>query len=64
MISACSPNLQVHDDLPLVHIFSVNFDPVDPQGLDGNRMNSYDQHITAVHQSPTDAYTIPGSLRG
>lgn len=28
-----SPDLQVHDDLPLVHILRVHLDPVDPEGL-------------------------------
>lgn len=28
-----SPDLQVHDDLSLIHIFRVNFDPIDPEGL-------------------------------
>lgn len=28
-----SPDLQVHDDLPLVYILRVHLDPVDPQGL-------------------------------
>lgn len=27
------PDLQVHDDLPLVHVLCVNFHPVDSQRL-------------------------------
>lgn len=38
----CSiPDLQVHDDLPLVHILCVNFHPVHSQGLQKQKMTKH-----------------------
>ena len=33
----CVPDLQVHDDLPLVHVLSVHLHSVHPDGLQVNR---------------------------
>lgn len=54
-----SPYLQVHDDLSLVHIFCINLDPVDPQGLHRNTGKHYSCCTTPAHQHNNDTSTPP-----
>lgn len=51
--------LEVHDDLSLVHIFCVDLDPVDPQGLHRNTKKHYSCCATPVHQHNTDTSAPP-----
>lgn len=54
-----SPDLQVHNDLPLIHIFCINLDPVDPQGLQNNTTETlWPLH----HCSPPAQHTPPTTV--
>lgn len=41
-----SPDLQVHDDLPPIHIFCINLDSIDPERLENNKSNHYGNNNT------------------
>lgn len=62
-----SPDLQVHDDLPLIHILWVNLDPVDPKGLCNNIGNHYGHSNTGGNHhntaNPTSTWLKQGRPR-